>query len=185
MRLETVSLDSRSFVPQFFSIMDEFGDDIPWLDGLSEAGYLLDGNEFARQILRNTKQPDNGITPYQFVSDEFPGGLFIGGVVHFLESPENFRDPRQREIAERLADSGAGFFSCLQVRPPHRDRGVGSRMMLRSTETVLREMGPFWGVVSDLGMLSWYRSLGAQSLSPIENRDGLWIIYWGDEPFVM
>ncbi len=185
MRLQTVPLDGRSFVPQFFSIMNEFGDEIPWLDGLSEARFLLDGNVFAQQILRNTKQPDNGITPYQFVSDEFPGGLFVGGAVHFKESPERFTNTRLCEAAESLAASGASFISCLQVRPPHRSRGIGGTMFPQALDLLVRERGSFWGVVSDVRVLRWHLSLGAQLLTPMESVDGIWIIYWGDEPFVM
>lgn len=185
MRLQTVSLDGRSFVPQFFSIMDEFGDEIPWLDGLSEARFLLDGNVFAQQILRNTKQREGGITAYQFVSDECPGGLFVGGVVHFDKSPEHFTDVRLCGVAEALEAFGASYLSCLQVRSPHQSRGIAATVFPQVLEVVIRERGPFWGVVSDLRLLRWYQSLGAQLLSPMDSKDGLWIIYWGNQPFVM
>jgi len=177
MRLQSVGLRGRRFLVQFYEIMREFGRVIPWLDGVEDIRFATNGAYFRDGILRRTRQRDGDITPYQFVESD-DGRTFIGGMLHFTHSPERLADARNREVAERLTAEGASFISCLQIRPSLRAAGVGTSMMRRALRAILVDKGAVWGVVSNPHMREWYRSLGARTPSPIENRDGLWIVHW-------
>lgn len=177
MRLQPVSLRSRRFRIQFEEIMSEFGEKIPWLRGLDELRFATNRRWFQDQLLQRLGQ-HGAIIPYQFV-EENSARASVGGVLFFGRSPETMRDPRNVEIAERLEAGGAYFASCLQVREVSRGMGVGSAMMPRAIRAIQNRHGTaVWGVVSDPRLLSWYASLGAETPSPTDNKDGLWIVHW-------
>lgn len=177
MQLQPVSLRGRRFLIQYSEIMTEFGRIIPWLDGLDDLRFATNGVWFLEELVRRLGQQDGMVTPYQFV-DPDDAQTFVGGILHFDRSPEHLRDPRNAKIAEQLMDSGTSFISCLQVRKPRRGVGVGTHMGHRAINAILKYHGPVWGVVSDPRMTAWYTSLGASLPSPIDNKDGLWIVHW-------
>ncbi len=180
MRLQQVGLRGRRFLIQYLGIMEEFGSVVPWLAGMDDLRYATNAAHFRDTLLERTAQGDGDITPYQFVLPGRPAE-FVGGVLHFTYSPERLRDPRNREAAERLVSEGVHFVSCLQVRHELRGQGIGDVMFRRAIATILSEKGAFWGVVSDPRLLPWYRSLGVQTPSPCNNRDGLWIVHYSRE----
>lgn len=51
-------------------------------------------------------------------------------------------------------------------------------MMTRAVAAIRKTHGAAWGVVSNPRLLPWYASLGAELPSPVENKDGLWIVTW-------
>lgn len=177
MVLQQVSVRGRRFVVQFYEVMREFGREIPWLDGLDDLRYAMNGEWFCDELARRTRQGSSTVTPYQFV-DSDSARTFVGGILHFAKSPERFCDGRNIEIAERLASEQANFMSCLQIRPERRQHDVGREMMLRSVAAIRAKHGAVWGVTSNPRLRAWYESLGAQSLSPRENDDNLWILSW-------
>lgn len=177
MRLQTVGLRGRRFLIQFYDIINEFGNVIPWLDGMNELRFATNGAWFQDRILHRLGQHNGTITPYQFVEGD-GARTYLGGILLFDQSPEHLRDPRNREAAECLAAQGASFISCLQVRQPKRGFGVGRRMMPRAIRAIQAEHGAVWGVVSDPHLVPWYATLGAHALSPIDNKDRLWIVHW-------
>lgn len=177
MQLQSVGLRGRRFTIQFYELMREFGSDIPWLEGLDELGFATNGEWFREELLRRLGQATGDVTPYQFI-DNNPGRTYIGGLLHFTQSPEHLRDRHNNAIAERLAGEGASYISCLQVRTPQRGTGVGTEMMRRAIGAILDRHGSVWGVVSDPRLVSWYVSLGAVALSRASNRDDLWIVHW-------
>lgn len=177
MRLQPVSLRGRRFLIQFGEMMAEFGNVIPWLDGMNELRFATNGEWFRDELLRRLGQRDGNVTPYQFV-DNGNTGTFVGGILRFDRSPERLLDSRNAEIAELLAANDASFISCLQVRGMRRDVRVGTDMMTRAVAAIRSTHGSAWGVVSDRRLLPWYASLGASTPSPIENKDGLWIVSW-------
>ncbi|MFA4845967.1 MAG: GNAT family N-acetyltransferase [Patescibacteria group bacterium] len=177
MQLQQVSLRGRRFLIQFGEIIREFGGVIPWLDGIENLGYATNGVYFRDQLLRRLGQEEEGVTAYQFVLSG-SGRKFLGGLLQFQRTPERFKDSRNNDSVSRLVYRGSTFISCLQVRPTHRGDGVGDELMRRTLKTLLREKGSVWGVVSDPRLLSWYKTLGARILSPLENQDGLWIVHW-------
>lgn len=156
--------------------MTEFGEEIPWLDGLDEMRFATNGEWFVEELLLRLGQRNGRVTPYQFV-DVDDARTFVGGILHFDVSPERLRDPRNLELAERLAEN-ASFISCVQVREIRRGQGAGTLMMRRAIDAILRHHGAVWGVVSNPRHLPWYASLGAELPSPLDNRDNLWIINW-------
>jgi len=162
---------------QFHEIMAEFGRVIPWLDGMDDMRFATNGEWFSNELLRRLGQSGSRITPYQFVNPD-DARSFVGGILRFDMSPERLRDSRNAEIAECLSSSGSSFISCLQVRNPRRRNSVGTDMMRRSLDTILAHHGAVWGVVSNPRLLSWYASLGAELLSPRDNKDDLWIVHW-------
>jgi len=181
MYLQRVSLLGRRFAIQFVAIMTEFGQVIPWLDGVPELGFMTNGVRFRDELLHRTRQEDGTIRAYQFVTGD-ANRTFIGGLLNFDRSPERLLDHRNREIAERLAATGYSYVSCFQVRLPFRSLGTGRRVTIRALQAIIHDQGPVWGVVSDPRMLAWYRSLGAAAPSPPDNRDHLWIVDWSEPP---
>jgi GNAT superfamily N-acetyltransferase len=152
----------------------EFGQIIPWLEGLDDLRFVTNGETFRGKLLRQTGQEDGLITPYQFL-DSANDQVFAGGVLHFAVSPERLTDPCHIAAVEKLTALGYSFISCLQVRAPFRCRGVGRQMTSRALQAIVREKGPVWGVISDARLIRFYRSLGAYIPSPVQNKDGLWI----------
>ncbi len=177
MRLQPVSLRGRRFAIQLREIVNEFGRVIPWLDGSDGLQYATNGAYVEDELFRRLGIEEGGITPYQFVTID-RSHEFIGGIVAFARTPERLVDHRNIELIEALEANGAGYISCLQVRLSHRGDMYGSALMRRALNAVRRDYGAAWGVVSDPHLLPWYRSLGAQTPSPIENKDGLWIVTW-------
>lgn len=177
MQLVHQGLRSRSFLLQFFAIMEEFGDEIPWLDGLRGLTWSTNATFFRDHILRRLGCEEEGIVPYQFVTPD-QQREFVGGVVHFTRSPENFRDRRNIEVMERLVTEGYHYISCLQVRSPFRGVGVGDTLMRRALRSIQASHSRVWGVVSHPELIPWYVGLGATVQSPRDNRDKLWIISW-------
>lgn len=177
MQLQSVSLRGRRFLIQFQEMMTEFGNVIPWLDGLDELRFATNGEWFRDRLLQRLGQRNGVITPYQFVN-EGEARIYSGGILLFEQSPETLHDRHNGEIAERLASDGARFISCLQVCTSRRGSGIGNRMMPRAIRAIQAEHGAVWGVVSDPRLLPWYAALGAQTPSPLDNTDGLWIVHW-------
>ncbi len=177
MRLQPVSLRGRGFSIQFGEIINEFGRTIPWLNGLQDLQYATNGTYVRDELLRRMRQEEDGITPYQFQTDG-RAKEFLGGVIHFAASPEQFRDRRNRATSDHLACMGASYISCLQIRADRRMGGVGNQMMRRALKAILATHGSVWGVVSDPHLIAWYRSLGAKVQSPLDNDDHLWIVSW-------
>jgi hypothetical protein len=177
MHLRPVSLRGRRFLIQFYELMAEFGDEIPWLDGMNEMRFATNGEWFRDELLRRLGQRNGDITPYQFV-DQDDAGTFVGGILHFEQSPECLRDIRNCEIVEELNSKGASYISCLQVRTPRRGVGAGKQMMRRAIDAILDHHGAVWGVVSDPKLIPLYESLGAERRSPIQNQDDLWVVGW-------
>ncbi|PIX62029.1 hypothetical protein CO057_04235 [Candidatus Uhrbacteria bacterium CG_4_9_14_0_2_um_filter_41_50] len=174
MGLEKVSLRGRRFSIQFFSIMQEFGGVIPWLDGMDEMRFATDGHWF-QDAMRSRFGGE--VTPYQFVADD-DASTFVGGILHFDKAPERMRDCQNLALAEYLEAKGVNFISCLQVRDPMQGRGLGSAMTRRAIDVIIKKHGPVWGVVSNPKLLPWYVALGANTPSPPDNRDSLWIVDW-------
>lgn len=181
MRLQPTSLRGRRFLIQFCAIMREFGSEIPWLDGMDEMRFATNGAWFRKELQRRLGQRDGTITPYQFVDGD-DARTFVGGILHFDNHPERLRDPRNSEIVEALAANGVGYISCLQVRDVRRGTGTGTQMMRRAVDAILDRHGAVWGVVSNPRLIPWYQVLGAQLLSPLDNRDGLWVVNWNKPP---
>jgi len=177
MLLQPVSLRGRRFLIQFYEVMAEFGNVIPWLDGMDEMRFATNGEWFRDELLRRLGQHDGQVTPYQFVDGDAPR-TFVGGILHFSESPEYLLDTRNAELAEQLVSEGSSFISCLQVRDPRRGTGVGTQMTQRAINAILKRHSDVWGVVSDPRLLAWYQTLGASTPSTLENNDGLWIVSW-------
>lgn len=175
MRLITRSLSGRAFLLQFLEIMAEFGGEIPWLEPLQPIRFSTNGTWFRDQLLRALRQEEERIVPLQFVTSDRPGD-FVGGMLHFPVSPEQFRDRENREIQERLTHQGASFISCLQVRDVCRGQGHGRDLLERSLQVLLRSHGRVWGVVSKPSLVTWYASFGFRLCSPRENEDKLWIL---------
>lgn len=178
MRLHTPNIRSRAFLLQFFAIMEEFGHEIPWLDGMGELRFATNADHFCNEIAKRTNQGDKKITPYQFIEDG-DARTFVGGMLHFPKSPEVFRDTLNSAASEHLTSAGASFISCLQVRQPHQHHAVGRRMFRRTLDTILQEKGSIWGVISDPRLRTWYQSFNGHIWSPDDNKDNLWIVSWG------
>jgi len=177
MRLQAVSLQGRRFAIQFGAITTQFGHVIPWLDGTQNLALATNGAYFRDEFLRHLHLDEGEITPYQFVLGD-RSREFIGGVVAFARSPERFTDRRNLAIVEEIVASRSGFISYLQVLPSKQGGGNGDALMQRAIPIILGDRGSVWGVVSNPRLLPWYRSLGATTQSPVENRDNLWIVRW-------
>ncbi len=177
MKLVQRSLSGRSFLLQFFQIMEEFGDKIPWLENLKPISYSTNPNYFKDQFLRRLGCDEEEIIPFQFVSDD-ESREYIGGLLHFPKSPENFLDSSNIEISEELASKGYRYISCLQVRRDLQRHGHGSTASLMALMEIRKTHSEFWGIASKAKTRQYYESLGATTLSPLENKDGLWIMTW-------
>ena len=177
MKLQSVSLRGRRFFIQFYEIMHEFGQIIPWLDDLDEMRFATNGDWFCDELRRRLGQGNGMIVPYQFV-DENRSRAFVGGILHFDQHPEKLRDTRNAETVERLQAEGFSYISCLQVREKRRGDGSGTEMMRRAISAILNRHGSVWGIVSDPCLIPWYKALNAQLLSPLDNSDKLWIVSW-------
>ncbi len=178
MQLAIVDPFDRSFLPQLFAVVGEFGSVIPWLDGSTELVWATNGAYVLERLAEMTGQGHpKDIVPYQFRAED-AGATYIGGLLQFARSPERLRDSRNAAIAEGLADQGAAYISCLQVRPPRRDQHVSHHLFPRAIEAIMRTHPRVWGVVSEPRLVPWYQRCGATLLSPRENRDGFWIVSW-------
>lgn len=175
-RLESVPLESRRFLMQGFAIEAEFGGVIPWLRGLGETLYTLNPTSFVAQVQELTQQ-EEPLHAYQF-AERGERGVYLGGLLHFTSHPERFHDPRNEALAEMLTEADVSFISCLQVRPPYRNLGIGETFMRKVLAQIHLKHGPVWGVVSNPRVIPWHLRTGATLLSPKENRDDLWIMRW-------
>jgi GNAT superfamily N-acetyltransferase len=158
-------------------VMGEFGYEIPWLEPLRSIVYSTNSAYFRDRLLQALSIDEEEIVPLQFVTSE-KSREYVGGVIHFLHSPENFKDRRNREIEERFAAENYHFMSCLQVREIWRNQGHGREIIKRALRAVLLDYQKIWGVVSDPRLIPWYSALGGKLRSPLENKDGLWLISW-------
>lgn len=171
-------LAGRAFLLQFFQIMEEFGDEIPWLEPLKTIQFSTNGVYFRDQFIKLLRlREEQDITAFQFITME-RGREFIGGFVHFSRSPESFQDRKNSEICEVLNYQGYSFVSCLQIRDCYHGEGLGDLLMKKALPAIIGTHGRVWGVVSRPGLVRWYKSLGATVLSDPQNRDNLWIISW-------
>lgn len=177
MRLQEVSLQGRRFAIQLGAIATEFGHVIPWLNGTQHLALATNGTYVRDELLRRTRLDEGEVTPYQFVLGD-RSREFVGGILTCARSPEQLTDPRNLAIVEELDANHYGFISCLQVHPNRRNNGSGSALMRQVIPVILADRGSVWGVASNPQLLRWYRSLGATTPSPMENRDNLWIVHW-------
>lgn len=177
MRLQAVSLQGRRFAIQFGAITNEFGHVIPWLDGTQRLALATNGAYVRDELLRRMRLDDGEITPYQFVLGD-RSHEFVGGILAFARSPERLTDQHNLAIVEELDANQSSFISCLQVLPNRQSAGNGDALMRRAIPAILADRGSVWGVTSNPRLLPWYRSLGATTPSPMDNRDNLWIIRW-------
>jgi GNAT superfamily N-acetyltransferase len=177
MQLVQSSLRSRSFLIQFYAILDQFGREIPWLTPLQSLSYTTNTTYFRDQLLRKLACEEEAVIPYQFVTTG-ESREFAGGVLHFPRSPERLKDKRHREIMERLAFENYHYVSCFQVRDVFRGQGTGTNLASRAISAILATHPKIWGVVSKPHLVSWYQRLGATVLSPQDNTDKLWVVAW-------
>lgn len=180
MILSVEDLRSRSFLIQFYEIIMEFGKEIPWLAPLINIGFSTDSIYFRDQILKKLGCEEEGIMPYQFIAPE-TGKYFVGGLLHFSKSPENFKSSVNRDIQEKLESEKAAYISCLQIRQPFRFSGNGKELMERTLRVILKEHGKVWGVVAHPELLSMYTGLGARVHSTLHNKDKLAVISWSNQ----
>lgn len=179
LKLQSVPLFGRNFLMQGFAIEAEFGGVIPWLEGFGELLYVQHIPTFVARLQELTQQ-DAPLTAYQFVTEDTHSD-YLGGILHFERHPERFVDTRNVDFAEQLTAAGVSFISCLHVRPPYRGLGIGDPMMRRALSAIHAAHGSVWGVVSDPRLIPWHMSMGAQLLSPVDNRDNLWIMQWSED----
>ena len=173
MRLVQRSLEGRAFAVQFSEIFKEFGQLIPWLRPTNHILFATNGAHFKREI---EVILGAGVVAYQ-LTDRDPARDFIGGMLHFPHSPENFIDPRNQDAANELTRSGSCFISCIQIRDVKRGSGYGMELVSKSLDTILNTYPSVWGVC-DPELTTWYEKLGAKVLSPQHNDDNLHIISW-------
>jgi len=176
MNIVSVDLSDRSFLIQFWEIVQEFGEEIPWLEKISTARYVAGADRFRDRILQGLRLPDESmIEPLQIMSS---GAEYLGGILRFSESPENFTDPFNRSIHHNLSEQGLPFLSCLQIRKDQRDHRYGPTLLNWIVEDTLSKHGNFWAVTSEMRLIHWYESSGATIMSPLVNEDDLWILVW-------
>ncbi|HEY4493128.1 MAG TPA: GNAT family N-acetyltransferase [Candidatus Paceibacterota bacterium] len=159
--------------------MKEFGKIIPWLAPLRSIAYSTNARYFRDTFLSEFNCDEEDIIPYQ-LTDNDPGEDFIGGIWHFPKSPEKFIDSRNCEVAERLAFERYRYISCLHVRDVRRGKGSGRLIMRSALDSILKNHGSVWGVVSERDLVPWYQTLGAEVLSARQNKDNLWIVSWDE-----
>lgn len=178
MHLVKRSLQSRDFLLQFFEIMQEFGNDILWLEPLKNIRYSTNGVYFRDQFIRSMGLYDQEeVTIFQFVTPDREHE-YVAGVIRFAHVPESFEDLRNKEIQELLLSQGYHFISCLQMRDNYRGCGHGQALMQKALSSILEVHGRVWGVVFNPQLIPWYESLGATVRSSADNEDDLWIISW-------
>jgi predicted GNAT family N-acyltransferase len=177
MQLVKRSLESRAFLIQFGEVMREFGQEIPWLEGLENSVFWTNAAKFRSELLKKWRCEDGQVVAYQFI---LPGEEreYAGGIIHFSHSPEVFKDRSNQQILERFEAEGYHFISCLQVRSTFRSQGHGHNMTTRALKSIQAKYPKIWGVVSDYHLIAWYQKLGGQLLSPLDNSDNLWTISW-------
>lgn len=179
MQLVSQSLKSRAFLLQFIQIMHEFGHIIPWLEGLSGLEYSTSSQYFFDQVLLRLRFDRQEIIPFQFISSD-ESKEYLGGVLYFERSPENFKDHANRACAQYLIHQGFRYITCLQTRELYRNGCIGTTIMEQSLSLMLSQFNGIWGVVSEYDVLCWHLKRGAQLESPLINKDNLWIISWSE-----
>ncbi len=176
MKLIERSLDGRAFVIQFNQIMSEFGSCIPWLKPLKSLGFSTNGMYVRDRILQSFRCGDpSDITPLQFVTSDRQRE-YVGGMMLFRRSPEQFIDAQNQAISEELASSGYPFLSCLQVRTDLKNQGHGPKFIQKVFRTLLETHGKMQWVVTNRRSLNSYLSMGATLNSPLVNKDGLYLM---------
>ncbi len=175
--LVPVEVASRSFLLQFFSIMQEFGTEIPWLRPLHGIAYATNTTYFRDQMLLRMGIDEGDVFPYQVLTRD-GAREYVAGILHFTQSPERFIDPVHVGLCEYLKSERYQYISCLQVRTGHRGVGMGDFAIRSALNVILARHERVWGVVAHRELLDWYVKLGATVLSPTHNKDNLWIISW-------
>lgn len=179
--LKPTDLRSRSFLLQHLEVMNEFGEIIPWLEPLKSITYSTNATHFRDRFLEHLGCNEEEIIPYQLTFSN-NSREYIGGIWHFPNSPEKFKDKSNNETAEKLNHENYRYISCLQVREPLRKTGHGKQILTSVLNEILNTHGKVWAVVSNPELLPWYTSLGAKIESPTKNSDNLWIISWRHSP---
>ena len=178
MRLEQVDLRSRSFLLQFFEVMSEFGNIIPWLEYLKTIKYSTNAEYFRDQVLKLLRcQDEHDILPYQLIGNK-PERDFFGSIIHFKKSPERFRDFKNIEIMEGLEQQGYDYITCLQIRGQYRRQGWASVLLNGVMKKIIDQRQSVWAVLSDYNKDLYPYLSGATLRSPENNLDKLWIITW-------
>lgn len=168
------SLAGRAFSLQFNEIMAEFGNLIPWLRAVRPLKYATNGAYFKQELRRSLGCEE--IVPYQLTTAD-RSHEFVGGILHFPVSPENFQDRHNKQISATLSNDGAHYITCLQVREVMRGAGHGQDTMERVVRSILKTHPKVWAVCEP-ELVPWYQSFGAQVLNTKENKDNLSIIAW-------
>lgn len=176
MHIQSPSMAGRGFLIQFLDIMQEFGETIPWLRPASSLRYVTNGAHFNREFSRLLGCEPSSVVPYQLTTRE-EAHEYLGGLLHFRSSPEDFRDPGNREIMWQLEREGASYITCLQVRDVKRGQGYGTELVRKAMCTVQKTHVRVWAVCEQ-ELSPWYEAAGATALNAPHNKDGLAIISW-------
>lgn len=177
MHMKHVSLRGGRFGIQLHEIVDQFKGVIPWIGRIDGLQFATNGAYVKDELHRRFEIGEDGIIAFQFVTDD-RSREFVGGLLSFAQTPERLVDPRNLALVQKLEADGARYISCLQIRSAHRGDGNGTVLMLRAVHAILRDYGAVWGVVSNPELLRWYRELGAETPSPVDSHDNLWIVTW-------
>jgi len=176
MLLVKQEVGGRAFLLQFQEIMREFGSVIPWLREAHALHFATNGRYFKEQLHERIGCPQGTIVPYQLVSPDRSRD-FVGSILHFSSTPENFQDPACEKLRHELVSRGAAYITCLQVREVKRGSGHGKEIIIRCIGRILREWPVVWAVCEP-ELAIWYASLGATILSRGDNADHLAVISW-------
>lgn len=183
MRLQPSTLTSRNFLIQLSEIEKEFGQEIPWFKGLHDLRYITNKNVFAEKVKELTGSAERDtIKPYLLVTNG-KEREYIGGVLHFSQSPEKFLDSNNQVIQNQLESSGHSYVTCLQLREVFRNKLYGTELTSKALSTILQSYPRVWAVVSHPELLHWYQYFGAEIQNTIENEDRLVIITFDQSTF--
>lgn len=176
LKLEKNALESRSFLIQFKDIQNEFGHEIPWLEGTEDLPYILNEKIFVQELVKGlVGESGEHMEAYLLHTDDIYK-RYIGGLLHFKKCPENFQDSENRKIQEELTDAGVDYISCLQVRESFQKNGYGDLLFKEALKAIFNTKESVWGVVSHPELLPWYQRNGAKVLQDIDNKDQLAIV---------
>ncbi len=166
-------MTDRTFLLQMFAILREFGQEIPWLSSCEDAIWYTQQEAFRDRILWGLGMGSEQIHPLTLLDKDHQ---YLGGILHFTNSPERFRDPKSVATQRRLENQGYSYLTCLQIRDRFQGRGLGRNLMLQTLSTIHQLHPKVWAVVSHNELVQWYISLGFTIEQTPDTKDGLWVI---------
>jgi hypothetical protein len=178
MELLEPKVEDRTFLIQFWDIVSEFWNEIPWLKEIIDLKYITEWSIFKDEIFQTLwLDKTDSFTSYILTTND-RRKEYIWGLRTFSKSPEKFEDTNNEIVRKQLESADYAYITCLQIRDVLRWSNYWRELFAKALAQVLDRFEKVWWVVSHKELLPYYSYFGAKIENNIENKDNLTLITW-------